>query len=58
MKLDLAVINFSAVTQNINQQLTGYLEAVHTCRIFCLCQELKKNTCLHFYKIMKTTAWT
>lgn len=57
MKRGLTVIKFPEVTQNISQQLTGSLEVVHSCSIFCLCQEIFKNTCLHFYKITETTPW-
>lgn len=58
MKLELTVIKFPAVTQNINQQLTGSLEVVRSCRIFCLRQEIFKNTCLRFHTIMETAPCT
>lgn len=55
-RLKFTMIKSPVITQNINQQLTGSPDIVHSCRAFCLCQEIfEKNTCLHFYKIMEAT---
>lgn len=58
-KLKFTMMKSLVVTQNINQQLTGSPDAVHSCWALCLCQKIKKkNTCLHFYKIMEATPRT
>lgn len=39
IKLELLVIKFPAVTQNMNQQLTGGVLVARSGGLFCLCQE-------------------